>query len=479
MNLIQALRLSSVPKVVLVGSGGKTSAMFRIARQLPRPVLVTTSTHLAIEQSDLADQHYYIRTTEDLKKLSLDPSQGVILLTGYPTGGSRLSGLNPAIMKSLIDLVDDQNLGLLVEADGAQMRPLKASGDHEPAIFPELWMRELPDRKQINEETTRPRSSLDAVIVVAGLSGLGKPLTADWVHRPQEFSHLSGLQRGEIISIAGLKKFLINPQGGLKNIPPKSRRIALLNQVDRLVDKSQAGKLAEGLIPAYDSVLLGSLLEKVKGKIIEIGESASIYSRDITAVYEPVAGVILAAGGSKRMGEPKQLLNWRGQTLIRHVIKNAIKAKLSPIIVVLGAYHERIKQEIVDLPVKVVKNDDWRKGQSCSVRAGLDAITDEIGAAVFLLADQPMISSSILQALVKLHAETLAAIVAPRVHGQRGNPVLFDRATFPDLRNIHGDMGGRALFASYEIAHLDVDDPQILYDIDTIDDYKELISPSE
>jgi molybdenum cofactor cytidylyltransferase len=465
--------------VVLVGSGGKTSAMFRVARQLPKPVLVTTSTHLAIEQSYLADQHFFINTTEDLKKLSFNPSQGVILLTGLPTGGSRLSGLNPAMMKSLIDIADERNMGLLVEADGAQMCPLKAPGDHEPAIFPEIWMRELPTGDQTKVETNRPLSSLEAVIVVAGLSGLGQPLTDDWVHRPHEFSRLSGLQEGETISISGLVKVLTNPLGGLKNIPPYTRRIALLNQVDKLVDKSQASKLAEGLIPVYNSVLVGRLVEKVKGNKTGIEESESAYDRDIIEVHEPVAGVILAAGGSQRMGEPKQLLNWRGQTLIRHVITNAIKAKLSPIIVVLGAYFERIKQEIVDLPIQVVKNDDWRKGQSSSLRAGLDAIPDEIGAAVFLLADQPMISSSILSSLVKLHTETLAPIVAPRVHGQRGNPVLFDRVTFPDLRNIHGDMGGRALFTRYPVTHLDVDDPQILYDIDTFDDYKKLVSPSD
>jgi molybdenum cofactor cytidylyltransferase len=475
MNLIKALRLSSAPKVVLVGSGGKTTALFRIAHQLPKPVVVTATTHLAKEQSGYADQHHIVQSIDDLKILDRDLQEIVILLTGPLAGESRLSGLNPEIMKSLVRLAHRRKLGLLVEADGSQTRPLKAPGIHEPAIFPEIWMKECHDQTQTKLANNRNRCLLDAVVVVAGLAGLGNPLTDKWVHRIQEFSKLSGINQGEPIHIQGLKKVLTHPQGGIKNIPSGVRRIALLNQVDTLADISQAQKLAAELIPPFDSVVIGSLGEAIKEQA-NLGECKNIYDREITAVYEPVAGVVLAAGGSERMGRPKQLLNWQGQTLIRHVVTNALTADLSPLIVVLGAHANEIIKEIADLPVVVVNNEEWQKGQSTSLRAGLDVLPNQVGAAMFLLADQPMISPSLLKSLIEVHTKTLAPIIAPNIQGKRGNPVLFDRDTFTDLKNIHGDTGGRVLFDRYPVMYLAVDDEPILHDIDTLDDYQQLLS---
>jgi molybdenum cofactor cytidylyltransferase len=95
---------------------------------------------------------------------------------------------------------------------------------------------------------------------------------------------------------------------------------------------------------------------------------------------------------------------------------------------------------------------------------------------VFLLGDQPQIPPSLPNALVELHARTLAPIVAPIVDGQRANPVLFDRVTFNDLLNLSGDMGGRALFSRYAVTWLEWHEPSVLRDIDTPEDYQSLLS---
>ena len=175
------------------------------------------------------------------------------------------------------------------------------------------------------------------------------------------------------------------------------------------------------------------------------------------------------------MGRTKQLLPWRGEALVRHVARAALDQGIKQVIIVVGAGGEEIKKELSDLPVKFVENPDWKSGQSSSLKAGLAALTGKTGGVIFLLADQPQVSPTLIQALIERHAETLAPIIAPLVDGQRGNPVLFDHLTFQDLLKIQGDTGGRALFARYSVSWIDWHDAGILHDIDTEEDYQRLL----
>ena len=475
MNLVRALRLSSSPKLVFVGSGGKTTSIFRVAHELQKPVVVTTTTHLAIDQIALADYHYVIESVVDLNQLHADLPEAVFLVTGKQCEDNRVFGLSPSMMGALFSLAQNRSLPLLVEADGSQMRPLKAPAEHEPAIPQDLWKQEPATRKLYKPKKYCNLPGLDAVVVVAGLSGLGKPLSGDWVHRPDQFALLSGLLSHEPISIQGLARVLVHPQGGMKNIPPQVRRIALLNQADTLEDQSLGTQLAADLLPEFHSVVIASLapdsltLDMDKGERKDSGES------EVISVHEPVAGVVLAAGGSYRLGRPKQLLDWRGKTLIRHVVEIALNANLSPVIVVLGAYSEEIRNELLDFPVILVNNEHWEQGQSTSVRVSLEVMTQGVGAAVFLLVDQPRVSPSLIRSLVDLRATSLDPIVAPLICGKRGNPVLFDQETFADLKTLQGDIGGRALFERYPLTYLIAEDAHLMLDIDTEEDYRELL----
>lgn len=448
MQLAQALRLSPTapaPVLAFVGAGGKTTALFQLARQWPPPVVVTTTTHLGLWQATLADEHVVLTQPGTVRW------HGVTLITGPATPVKRLGGINDSILYWLHETCKKHRIPLLIEADGARQKPLKAPAEHEPAI----------------------PGFVDGVIVVAGLQGLGQTLDEVSVHRPAEFARLSGLQPGERITPQALAYVLKHPAGGLKNIPAGARRIALLNQADG-ADLQAVGKsLAETLLPSFDSVLIARLA---------VGE--------VFAVHERVAAVILAAGESRRLGKPKQLLLWHGDPFVRRVAQTALQAGLSPVVVVSGAHAEGVENALEGLPVQIVRNEAWRSGQGSSIRLGVEALRRgqdsrvdfpqeerraATGAALFLLADQPQVTPAVLRALCERHAATLAPVVAPLVQGQRANPVLFDCRTFSELEALEGDIGGRAIFSRHRVEYLPWHDERLLLDVDTWEDYQRLL----
>jgi molybdenum cofactor cytidylyltransferase len=235
----------------------------------------------------------------------------------------------------------------------------------------------------------------------------------------------------------------------------------VLNQADTPELQAQAQAIARHLLPtwAYHSVV-----------------SAALKQQQVYAVHEPAAGIILAAGASTRMHQPKPLLLWRGEPFIRHVARTALGAGLSPVVIVSGAHTPEVRAAVTDLPVTLIHNPDWEAGQSTSVRCGLQALPDTIGSAIFLLADQPQIPIELVKALIEQHAQTLSPIVAPRVDDRRGNPVLFDRMTFDDLLSLRGDVGGRAVFAKHPIAYVPWHAAGLLLDVDTPEDYQRLLA---
>jgi molybdenum cofactor cytidylyltransferase len=443
--MTQALRVDSWPCMAFIGAGGKTTALFQLARQIQSPVIVTATSHLGSWQFRLADRHLMTDTAAALEELE-HGLEGIILITGE-MDGDRSKPISDTLLHWLYQFCSYHSIPLLIEADGSRQKPLKAWSEHEPPI----------------------PSFVTQVVQVVGLSGLGKALTDGTVHRPEIFSKLSGSEVGAIVTAQALLQVLTHSQSGIKNIPKGARRVIILNQADTDELQSTANQMVQPLLSTFDSVIIASLREE------------SIY-----AVHERVAGIILAAGASTRFGQTKQLLDWHGQPFVRAVAHTALAAGLSPVVIVTGANAEQVELALKGLDVMVVHNADWKSGQGSSIRTGILSLADphphnpvqvsDIGAAIFLLADQPQITTSILRALVEKHAEGLYAIVAPLVLGQRANPVLFDRLTFGDLTSIEGDMGGRAVFHQHRVEYLPWHDERLLLDVDTPEMYQRLIA---
>jgi len=441
LSLAKALRVQSTSCIAFTGAGGKTTAMFQLARELTPPVVVTATTHLGAWQIELADTHIAagVASIEELEH----GLNGVILITGK-LDGDRAKPINDHLSGWLHQFCGYHSIPLLIEADGSRQKPLKAWADHEPPV---------------------PLFA-EQIVEMAGLSGIGKPLNADNIHRPEIFSTLSGLNREEAVTAEAVNRVLLHENGGLKNIPPNARKSILLNQADTPELQSVASAMAKALMAKFDSVIVSSLKEK-----------------RIFAVHEPVAGIILAAGESSRFGQPKQLLDWRGQPFVRAAAMRALEAGLSPVVVVTGANAENVEETVKDLPVRIVRNEEWKEGQASSIRAGILSLTSahlppgegHVGACIFLLADQPQVTVSILRALVERHAEGLYPILAPMVQDRRANPVLFDRAAFPDLLTLQGDIGGRGIFHKHHVEYLPWHDDRLLLDVDTPEMYQRII----
>jgi molybdenum cofactor cytidylyltransferase len=191
--------------------------------------------------------------------------------------------------------------------------------------------------------------------------------------------------------------------------------------------------------------------------------------------HSPVAGVILAAGAASRMGQAKLLLPWKGEALIRHAVHVALAAGLDPVVVVTGSGNVEMQAALAGQDVMVIHNSDWQAGQSTSVRAGINALPENIQAVIFLLGDQPYISPELLQALVRTFSQTHPIILAPFVGEKRTNPVLFDRSIFDALCRLQGDAGARSIFAQYPPTPMPWHDERLLFDVDTPEDYQRLL----
>ncbi len=191
-----------------------------------------------------------------------------------------------------------------------------------------------------------------------------------------------------------------------------------------------------------------------------------------------IAGVVLAAGASSRLGRPKQLLPFQGRPLTQHVIDAAVAAGLDEVIVVLGAQAEEVLEQLVLPPgTRALVNPDYLQGQSSSLRAALRAAGPETRAAVVLLGDQPTVRVEAIQAVVAAYERLGGPVVRATYGGEPGHPVLFDRSVWSDVATVAGDVGARELLADHPewvtSVALAADRPT---DVDTWDDYQRLIA---
>lgn len=189
-----------------------------------------------------------------------------------------------------------------------------------------------------------------------------------------------------------------------------------------------------------------------------------------------VAAIVLAAGGSRRIGAPKQLLRIDGESLVRRAARTALASCCNAVFVVVGAHSDAILADLEGLAFTRVDNPSWREGIASSIRAAIAVVArnDSVDAALLMLADQPSVTSALLDRLVSelnlRHGELVACAYGETV----GAPALFARRYFPELQRLRGDRGAKSVLLGHADAVVRVPFPAAAVDVDTLADYHRL-----
>jgi molybdenum cofactor cytidylyltransferase len=187
--------------------------------------------------------------------------------------------------------------------------------------------------------------------------------------------------------------------------------------------------------------------------------------------------LILAAGSSSRLGEPKQLLIYDSKPLLQHAIDIALQTDKGPVLTVLGANAGAIQQQ-VSLPVgHIIINENWHEGMGSTISFGVHqfcGLYPQLSAVIIIVCDQPLITSSLLNKLIQTHQEKEKRIIACAYGNTLGTPVLFDRCFFNGLMQLKGHEGAKSIIYQNEAEVAAIDFPEGNIDIDTAADYERL-----
>ncbi|NDJ77656.1 MAG: putative selenium-dependent hydroxylase accessory protein YqeC [Chloroflexi bacterium] len=444
MRLQDALRVQRGDVVAFIGAGGKTSALFRLAKELSAGgwrVLVTTTTRLARHELEYAP--LAVRLSPEIAPAQLhdwlDRYPFVFLYGDEDTKKQKVIGLSPDSIAGLIDAADSDVL--LIEADGARRLPLKAPYDHEPVI----------------------PADATVVVPVAGVDVLGQPLDEAHVYNAARIQARYGFPDGAQILPPWLAVTIRDLELGLRGIPESARVVSLLNKVPpRGYERLRARRVAQMVLrsPRVEAVALGSV-QNAANPVYELQQRTS--------------AVVLAAGLSTRMGQPKVLLPWDRRTVIETIVGRLLAARVSDIVVVTGHHADAVERVLRNLPVRVVHNPDYARGEMISsVQAGLRALPNTSAACLVVLGDQPALDPRIVGQLHNVYAEGRGNIVAPVYRGERGHPVLFDRRFWPELLALKPGSAPRDVVRQHtdQLVLVDVANDSILRDIDTPEAYR-------
>lgn len=190
-----------------------------------------------------------------------------------------------------------------------------------------------------------------------------------------------------------------------------------------------------------------------------------------------VSAILLAAGKSERFGKPKQLLKLGEKTLLERSLDTLLASPVEEVIVVLGYKAEEIARKVKLRRAKVIVNPDYEEGMSSSIRKGLSLVSKNANGVLIALADQPLVEEKVLQALIAAFQSQDKGIFIPIYRGARGHPVLFSIKYKEELLQLRGDVGGREIVNRHpqDVLEVAVDTPSILLDIDTEEDYQQLL----
>ena len=187
-----------------------------------------------------------------------------------------------------------------------------------------------------------------------------------------------------------------------------------------------------------------------------------------------ISAILLAAGESRRMGEPKQLMPFGKSTVLGQAVDNLLKSAVDEVVLVLGHRAEEVTRAIASKPVKIAVNPDYPQGISSSIIAGLGRVDRRAKAVMLALGDQPAVDSQTINSLVEAFIAHHRGIVIPVYRGMRGHPVIFAIGYKDELLELAGDAGGRVIIDRHpdDVLEVSVSNEGIFCDIDTMDDYR-------
>ncbi|MGI6156989.1 MAG: selenium cofactor biosynthesis protein YqeC [Saccharofermentanales bacterium] len=448
-------RLPSPYVVGAVGGGGKTTTLIELFRAALRPRMILTTTTAMMAPT--LPGHPFLPLPLHLETIHTEPPATSGVWFGSPFDGitNKYRGVGRDELDRWVRAWrrhGDRDTMILCEADGSKRKPLKTHADHEPVL----------------PETT------DVTVIFFGLSGLGRPMGDDVVHRSERFMAQSGLALGEPIAFEHLLRVLRS--GGLcRGIPRTSRVAVVFNQVDVLDEP------ATTIARWGDATLELPRIDAVFFQGARNGRPHVAYGRAADRSKRPrFSAVLMAAGTSSRMGDNKLLLPVDGEPMVVRSLRHLLRTDVDEIVVVTGHEHTRVMHAIApwtarDARVKCVVNDRYREGQGTSVAAGARTIDPESAACFFVPADQPLIDPAIFRRLAEASAPN--TILLPSIEGHRATPSLFDRAYFDELASLDGDRGGRQVLDRHpdRIREIPWSDRWTSFDVDTPEAYDALL----
>ncbi|MGB8182437.1 MAG: NTP transferase domain-containing protein, partial [Stellaceae bacterium] len=250
---------------------------------------------------------------------------------------------------------------------------------------------------------------------------------------------------------------------------PGCARSPQVNGFDWVLRRLMAGLPIDAA--AVRGMGVGGLLGEIPSRPLPRAEVATATVQSAAPPARKIAAVVLAAGRSRRMGTVNKLLiGVDGKPMMRHVVDAALAAGLAPVVVVTGHEREKVTAALTGLAVSLVDNPDYAEGLSTSLRTGLDVLPSEVEGALICLADMPRVSAAELKRLTAaFDPRESRAIIVPTRHGKRGNPVLWARQFFAEMRAVAGDVGARHLIGAYPelVAEIEMEGDGVLTDIDT------------
>ncbi len=446
LSLYSCLDIKPPAVVSFFGAGGKTTLINLLAAEmnaLGLKTLITTTTRIAKPLSMPFFCFPHLKTAlEPLKKHYRNHSTAVLGAELLAEG--KLSGVNPNLIE---DLSQELGVTVLVEADGSRGLPLKGYADHEPAL---------------------PASS-EYIIAVAGADAIYKPLNQNSVHRPAQLKRVIKGQEKEIITEKTVSHAFKHMLELGEQQACRAKPSLVLNKVDLLDNPSKTSlNVVNQIAPLH--LPANRLFSTEARNTHPVKYNLGINNREKTV---SLSCVVLAAGESSRMGTDKLALKIKDKTILELTLEQINAAEIEDIIVVVRPGFNKFAC-LKNSGHKIIENNNFQKELSQSLKLGLGAVDNKSQGVIFALADQPLIPPVVYKLISEHYLANLKPVTIPAYRGRRGNPVLFDRNTWPALMKLEGDEGGRQLIKSLpenEIDQVETAIPEILFDIDTPEDY--------